>query len=35
MQGGGLALVETQGTYAQLSGHGLAITRDVQQQQIP
>ena len=31
----GLALVETQGTYVELSGHGLALTRDGQQQQIP
>ena len=34
-QGGGLALVEAQGTYVQLTGHGLAVTRDGQRQQIP
>ena len=35
-QGGGLALVsESQGTYIQLSGRGLAVTKDGQQQLIP
>ncbi len=34
--GGGLTLVsETQGTYVQLSGQGLAATKDGQRQQIP
>lgn len=34
-QGGGLALVAEQGTYVQLSGHGLAVTKDGQRQEIP
>jgi len=36
VQGGGLALVsEMQGTYVQLSGRELAVTRDGQRQAIP
>jgi hypothetical protein len=35
-QGGGLALVsDSQGTYIQLSGRGLVVTKDGQQQLIP
>jgi hypothetical protein len=35
-QGGGLALVsDTQGTYTQLSGRGLKVTKDGQQQLVP
>jgi hypothetical protein len=35
-RGGGLALVaESQGTYVQLSGHGLTVTKDGQRQLIP
>jgi hypothetical protein len=34
--GGGLALVsEQQGTYVQLSGHGVVVTKDGQRQQSP
>jgi len=35
-QGGGLALVsDSQGTYIQLTGRGLAVTKDGRQQLIP
>ena len=34
-KGGGLALVAEQGTYVQLSGHGLAVTKDGQRQELP
>jgi hypothetical protein len=34
-RGGGLTLVEAEGTYVQLFGHGLAVTKDEQKQTIP
>src|SRR5262249_48962751 len=33
--GGGLALVAEQGNYVQLNGHGIAVTKDGQRQEIP